>query len=405
MMILVSILKSEFSCNVDFFDLNVGDVVTSFCQYEDLVITSTPLDRWETPHTDYTPCLRVIRDYKAVNPKARVVLVGAHGTTTPRLIMDECPDIDVIVRGEPENVIRSLYGGLEYKDIKGISYYDGEEFVSTDLDNKLVDLECLPTPAYDVIDFRKYCYNNTNILPSPFTIIESSRGCPFDCIFCNKIMHGNKYRHISTEKLISEIKLLVNEYGVKSVYFQDLEFLIKRKRIIEFCNHMIAEKISLKWGCAARCKDINEEVLQKMKDAGCVIISFGVESLSDKVLTSINKKVEYKDIKRAKQLCDKIGIIFNAFTISGFPSETIWTALLSFVRAKMLRITYTDEAKVRPYPGTKLWAMAEQKGIVNFENSPWHEISRLAGKVGNTGSYNFFFTFIEFLRKLRLMLR
>ena len=152
---------------------------------------------------------------------------------------------------------------------------------------------------------------------------------------------------------------------------------------------IIEEKLNISWGCAARCNHVDEELIMTMKKAGCKFISYGVESLSDKVLETINKGITYKDMVRAKKLCDLSGISFNPFTITGFPNESKLTTLTSITRSILSGIKYDPmKSAVRPYPGTKLWEMAVKNEMVDLKANPWLEVKRIEGKVGNSNGYN-----------------
>jgi anaerobic magnesium-protoporphyrin IX monomethyl ester cyclase len=386
---IVSILEQEAGCRVSFYDLNHENINLNVAkEYDTLITTTTPLDRWETPYYNYSSVLKLIEVIKEENSSITAVLTGVHGTVTPELLFGESEKLDIIVRGEPEDTVRSL-AVKQIDTVKGISYRQGNQVVHNENRDKPVDLDLLPFPAYDRIDFSRYEYKDSALLPQPFSIIESSRGCPFKCIFCNKVMHGNRYRCRSAESILAEQDLLQKKYGVRSVYFQDLEFTIKRDRVIELCCEMMAKDINLAWGCAARCTDVDRELLLTMKEAGCRFISFGVESLHDQILKVINKNIAFEDIKRAKRLCEEVGLKFNSFTLIGFPGETKKTVAISLLRSILFGINYKlKKAKVRPYPGTELYEMAVSEGLVDKNTNPWVELNSIEGTVGNKGNYD-----------------
>jgi len=386
---IVSILEQEAGCRVSFYDLNHESIdLAAAKKCDTLITTTTPLDRWETPYYDYSPTLKLIEKIKEQNLGITTVLTGAHGTLTPELLFSECSQLDIIVRGEPEDTVRSL-AIEQVESVKGISYRRGNRVIHNENREKPVELDRLPLPAYDRIDFNRYEFNDSTLLPKPFSIIESSRGCPYKCIFCSKAMHGSRFRFRSAESVIKELQLLQEKGGVRSVYFQDLEFTINRNRVIELCGEMIAKELKLAWGCAARCTDVDRELLLAMKRAGCRFISFGVESLNDQILRKINKGITFEDIKKAKDLCEEVGVKFKSFTLIGFPDETRITVALSLLRSIIYGINYkVKSAKVRPYPGTDLYEMAVRKGLADENTNPWSLLDRIEGAVCNKGDYN-----------------
>ena len=386
---IVSILEKEFGCKVSFYDLNHENIdLAAAKQYSVLVTTTTPLDRWETPYYDYSPALKLIEKVKEQNSNITAILTGTHGSVTPELLFSESGWLDIIVRGEPEGKIRALAAG-KLEEVKGISYRRGNQVIHNEECECPVDLDQLPFPAYDHINFNWYEFNNPSLLPKRFSIVESSRGCPFSCIFCSKAMHGSKFRYRSTESVIGELHMLQEKYGVRSVYFQDLEFTINRNRVMELCSEMVAEDMDIAWGCAARCTDVDRELLLAMKEAGCRFLSFGVESLTDQILKEINKGITFDDIKRANYLCKEAGLKFNSFTLTGFPGETKRTVTLSLLRSMLYGIDYkVMRFKVRPYPGTRLYEMAVSDGLVDRNANPWLELNRIEGTIGNEGNYD-----------------
>lgn len=199
-------------------------------------------------------------------------------------------------------------------------------------------------------------------------------------------MHGKVYRTRSPEKVVEEIKYLVDNFGVKSIYFQDLEFTLNRERVIKICELILKNDIKISWACASRAQDVDEELLKIMKDAGCKSISFGVESLSPTILKNIKKEVTPKEIAKAYHLCKKAGINFNGFYTVGHPGENAATVEESLKNAFRYRINHPRKRSiVTPYPGTQLFRIAEEEGMIKKDDL-WHEAKRLRGKI-NSGNF------------------
>ena len=199
-------------------------------------------------------------------------------------------------------------------------------------------------------------------------------------------MHGNVYRVRTPENVIKEIKYLVKNFGVKSIYFQDLEFTLDRERVIKICQLIKQNKLKIHWACASRAQDVDEELLKAMKSAGCKSISFGVESLSPTILKNIKKGVMPEKIAEAHYLCQKTGINFNGFYTIGHPGENTATVEESLERAFRYKINHPRKRSiVIPYPGTQLFKIAEEKGMVKKDDL-WQEAKRLRGKI-NTHNF------------------
>lgn len=362
-------------------DLNVKNSFASenLTQYGSAIVTTAAIDRWETPYLDYQQAFNMVKRCKVRG--LQTIIIGPHGTVTPKLLFEQSSYIDIIVRGEPEGTIKEIFSGKPLEKVQGISYRD-KHGIHHNLDGEYLDnLDELPFPAYDLLNMNEYRYNDDRILPPPFSIVESGRGCPMGCIFCLRVMHGRKYRARSSRLVVDELELLVKDYGIRSIYFQDLEFTLDEQRVKEICKEINKRGLRLRWGAAARVTDVNRELLDAMKGAGCVILAFGVESLSPKVLQTAKKGTTIKSIIKAYRLCEEIGIEFKGFWIAGLPGENTKTLEESMQLAIEYNIPHPmGKGLVIPYPGTQLYEMAKEQGLVN--EGTWEEVAKLRGKVG-----------------------
>lgn len=351
-----------------------------------LIITSSPLDRWETPYLDLSTFYTLIKNYKKIGSK--VIVTGPHGTVTPDLLLDECPEIDIIMRGEAEETVKDLFKNFDnLENILGISFRKDGKNIHNPARPLIEDLNTLPLPDYEQLPMDKYVYGDA--LPGPFTIMESSRGCPYQCVFCLKAMHGGrKYRVRTPENIIHEIEYLQKNFGIKSIYFQDLEFTILRPRVHTFCDLMIEKGITLNWSCASRVNDADEKMFAHMKEAGCKSISFGVESMAPEVLKKTKKGTTPEMIKNAYDICQKTGINFNAFYTQGHPGETKETMAESLKQGWKMGIPHPLDrgAKIIPYPGTELYERAKEQGLI--KDGTWEEVANLRGKVETEEGYD-----------------
>lgn len=349
------------------------------------VVTTDPIDRWECPHSDFSRALQIVGVAKKNNCKT--VLIGPHGTLTPELLLNECKAIDFLVRGEPEMTVEKIVRQKSAKNLAGVYYRKSGKVIKNKGIAVNTNLDKLPLPAYDLLDMNKYEYSFPKLLPKPFSIVVTSRGCPHKCIFCLKVMYGgNNLRFRSIKNVIKELELLINHYKIQSIYFQDLEFILDKKRVEKICQEIIKNKLVFKWGCAARVNDVDEELFKLLKKAGCVTVSFGVESFSPTILKNIKKGITISLIKKAYDICKRTEINFNAFYTEGHLGETKKTNEESIKIATKLGIRHPlDRSEVIPYPGTELYKIAEQKGLI--KRGDWKEIAGLKSKVGASSDY------------------
>jgi len=333
-----------------------------------LILTSSPVDRWECPNSNIDSIFEIIN-----KANIKTVLTGSHGSLTPDWIFKKCK-VDIIVRGESELTVLDVVNG---KNPKGISYRKNNKIIHNLDANRIQDLDAL-FPAYDLLPMDKYSYSFFD-LPKPFSIMLTSRGCPFKCIFCSKAMAKDQYIVRSFENVIKEIKHLVDNFKIRSIFFQDWEFTIDKKRVENICDSILKEKIKILWGCNARANDLSDKLVRKMKKSGCVRINIGFESGSQEILNKINKRINIKDLEMAIKICKENNINIGMYSMINLPGENKKTIKETVEFLKRNNINSMTPNFVIPYFGTDLFSrLKKNKQNINFT---WDNIENYAGKV------------------------
>jgi radical SAM superfamily enzyme YgiQ (UPF0313 family) len=214
------------------------------------------------------------------------------------------------------------------------------------------DLDMLPMPARHLLPNDKYRYI---LSKGKVTTLFSSRGCPYQCIFCDKTVFGSQWRARSAESVLEEIELVVKDFGVKSIVFYDDLFTVKKDRVVEICKGIIDKKLDIEWKCEGRVNIVDEESLKWMKKAGCSMIAYGVESGNQKGLDYLNKGTKVSQIQRAFELTGKAGIKPMGYFVLGIPVETYEEGLHTIEFAKEIRAAYAQFSVLSPTPGTRLY--------------------------------------------------
>ena len=320
--------------------------------------------------TATTSCIydayEVAKIIKEVDPGIKVVIGGPHVTFIAKETLKECPFIDVVVRGEGEETFRELVNFFEsssedtwsLEEVKGITFRKDNKIIETDSRSLIKNLDSIPFPAYHLLPMEKYRLKNKR-----FATIMTSRGCPFSCIFCSSSrLFGKTWRARSPENVIEEIKLLKNKYGVREIEFLDDTFTLNKKRAEKICEILIKEKIDISWSCSSRVDTIDESLIEKLKKAGCHTIYVGVESGSQKILNIIDKGITLPQIEKTINLIKKVNINSFGSFILGIPGETVKTIKKTINFAKKLNPSFVQFSICTPYPGTKLFEMAKEKG-------------------------------------------
>jgi radical SAM superfamily enzyme YgiQ (UPF0313 family) len=330
-------------------------------------VNTSPLDRWQCPYLDITPAINTIEAIKSGGTKTAVI--GPHGTISPGWLFEKSDAVDFVVRGEPEYTCLELVKNVDNpENIEGLSYRERGNIKNNVNREPIKDLDSLPYPAYHLLDLKKYERG----------LMLTSRGCPYRCIFCFKEMYyGNRYRTRSPENVIGEIEYLLGE-GLTRIYFQDLEFTVDNKRAEKICDMILEKGLNFRWACSARVDNVTEDLLKKMKKAGCAWINFGVESGSQKVLDISRKKIKKEDTKRIVKASKKLGLIRSHFSLFGLPGEDMETINEHLDFMIELGLPYGANLPI-PYPGTELNVMGQKEA---GKEIGWDNCKEYAGRIG-----------------------
>ena len=279
---------------------------------------------------------------------ARFILGGPAPSATPEYILEET-GADAVVVGEAENMILDIHDRINY---------------STPESN----LDSLPFPAWDLFPMDKY----TNCIRFPgmsnndrFFSLISSRGCINKCTFCYRIEKGLRLRSIPN--VVDEIKILNERYGINYFLFADEFFALSKKRIREFNQKLIEYNLNIKYICVTRVKAVDTEVLQLLKDGGCVFINYGFESMDADVLKEMAKNTTPEDNENAAKLTKEAGIPFGLNFIWGFSNDTadtLWKSV-EFIKEYNSYDQLRTIRPVTPYPGCPLYYDAIKNGLLD----------------------------------------
>ncbi len=309
-------------------------------------VSSGPLDRWQCPVNDIKNVYAIIQNLKASRSDRKVFLIGAHGTTFPEKILRETA-ADVVILGEPEITIQKLCQGRPIEDIEGVAYRrDGQVVVREK--RTYLSLNEFPKPAFHLLPMKKYRFE---FLGKNFAVLEGSRGCPYTCTFCYKDMYG-PYRVKTSKKLIGEVKYAVEEFGVRNIYFADLTFTLNKKQVIDVCDFISGRRYDLRWACQTRFDLVDTQILKKMRDAGCRLIQFGIESGTEEIVRKTNKYIPPRTIAKGLHLVHKLGMESVAYIMFGLPSETPEDMIRSLRYIKKINPTYAAFDIAIPYAET-----------------------------------------------------
>ncbi|MFX0007303.1 MAG: B12-binding domain-containing radical SAM protein [Promethearchaeota archaeon] len=282
----------------------------------------------------------------------KTILGGWHPSFAHSEII-KYPFIDIIVRGEGEFTFRELIENKNLEEIKGISYkYNGD--VINNAERPLIkDLNRLPLPARKLRDTTTYF----QIFQMPLDAIETSRGCPYNCTFCNiHLFHRGIYRTKNTLRVIQELKIISHQKRRKNVLIIDDNFTANVERVEKICDEIIKEGIKLDLICQSRIDVIknNPNIIKKMAQAGFWLFFLGIESFNQKSLNDIQKRIQFRDIVEAiKILHENDILIIGSMLIGSSLDEEEKDIDLMIKIVKKLGIDFPIYSIMTPLPGTK----------------------------------------------------
>jgi anaerobic magnesium-protoporphyrin IX monomethyl ester cyclase len=330
--------------------------------------------------------LETARLVKQQNPATLVVAGGVHASLRPQDLLTN-KDIDLVVRGEGEETFLDICRAFQEKEtfagIPGLSYKDGTSDIISTPDRAIYDdLDAYPMPALDLVPVDKYRISPDMRTGSRLGLIITSRGCPYDCMFCaNKLLTKRTYRLRSIESVIEEIEYYLEHYQINQLMIFDDNFAVDKKRTLALCAEFVKrgypDKFS--WWSEARVDVLDEEVLSAMKRAGCTIISLGLESGNQRLLDLIKKNITLEQTRRTVELIHKVGIKSRASFILGLPTETREESLKTIEFAYSLPLDQVRFSIATPFPGTELWDIAVHEGRIDPEAIDWTKLSLMGG--------------------------
>jgi len=302
---------------------------------------------------------RIAQIVKSVDPKIRVILGGVHVDALPEDTLRN-QAVDYAVRGDGEYTTLEICEGRDPEEIQGLSFRQDGRVVHNPPRPLVMDLGQLPMYAYHLAPMHKYFPAVGAYRKLPAINMLMTRGCPGKCIFCNSAETTLRTRPAA--KVVDEIIHLRDTYGIREIQFYDDTFTVMKKNVLEFCRLMDEKKVGVTFSCFARTDCFNEEMARALKKAGCHQVMFGVESGSQKILKILRKDINLEKTKQAVQLAKKVNIEVRASFIFGTPGETEETIEETLAYAIDLDPDIAIFNITTPYPGTQLYAWAQEKG-------------------------------------------
>jgi len=305
---------------------------------------------------------------RKLSPNIKIILGGVHATIYPQhFLINHKADIVVLHEGEETffELLKKFEKNKPINNVKGIAYRKGNSIKFTPSRPQIKDLNKMP-----YLDHSRFLNKK-----SEKAYIFSSRGCPNNCSFCSASVHwGRMWRARTPDNVVDEIEMIMKKYPhIKELRFMDDTFTLDNSRVIDICKEMIKRKIHVKWRCSGRVFPISAEMITWMEKAGCIMISFGVETGSQKLLNAIGKNQTREQIFNAFKIVyeNSKHITPEMFIILGFPEENERTVdetislIKQIIDVSHKPLILTAARVLEIYPGTRIFEFAKKKGIIN----------------------------------------
>ncbi|MBD3195717.1 MAG: radical SAM protein [Candidatus Lokiarchaeota archaeon] len=341
-------------------NLTVRDILNEIAQYQpDIIGISCSF----TIGINYS--LKIAKEAKT--QKNRIILGGWHPNFVPTELLQN-NFVDIIVRGEGEITFREIIEGKEIEEIKGISYKKAGNIINNPDRPLITDLDTLPYPARQLREKGTHY----QIFQLPVDAVESSRGCPYKCTFCNiHLFYRGKYRTKSAERVVNELKIIYNQKGRTNVLITDDNFTANMNRVEKICDLITKNGIKLDLMCQSRLDVIrkNPKIIEKMAEAGFWSFFVGIESFNQRSLDYINKKVQLRDIIQSIKILHQNSIVVVGSMLVGANLEEKREDTDVMIKiVKKIGIDFPIYSIMTPLPGTKFREILIDKGYLLSEN-------------------------------------
>ena len=338
----------------------------------------------------YSSAKQIITIAKETHASCTTMLGGSHASFWDENALKECPSLDIVVRREGEATFLELLEKLGKKQslsgVLGSTFRTADGTIVRNEDRPFIEkLDELPFPAYHLLPLSAFHRMGKTIFP-----LTTSRGCVYWCDFCSTVrMFGKGYRMRSPKNVVDEMEKLYKAYGESQFTFYDDAFTVNHDHTRQFCQELKNRSLKINWDCETRVDMVNRNLLQTMRDAGCMAVWFGVESGSQSILGKMNKKIKTEQTMEAFKNAREVGLMTIASTVIGFPGETEETAWETINFIKKLNPDDIGFYVATPYPGTPMYELVKQKGwlrITDFDKydtatptfeTPWLSMDKI----------------------------
>jgi len=318
--------------------------------------------------------IKISQIVKKTDPAIKVVVGGNHASALSEELLGY-DTVDIVVVGEGEYTMLELIEALDRENedlsqIDGLAFRQNGSVFQTPRRQLIEDLDMLPFPLWRDFPIRKYSEMIIGVKEElPAFSVLATRGCPYRCAFCSShIIFDRKIRFRSPRNILDELLFLYEHYRAKHFNFIDDTLTINHKLVLQLCNLIIEGGYDFKWIANARVNTVTLELLQKMRQAGCTNINFGIESGDPRVRKNINKNIAADEIKNAHKWAKQVGMIVSSYFMVGNKGEGWESVEMTIQLARELMTDCPTCSIATPFPGTPMYHEFGRNGWIRVKD-------------------------------------
>jgi anaerobic magnesium-protoporphyrin IX monomethyl ester cyclase len=301
---------------------------------------------------------------REARPEVKNAFGGVHVSGVGAQLMERFPAIDHLVLGEGEITLLELAAGESPGRIEGLVWRDGEDVVTNPPRQPIPDLDSLPFPAYEKLEGfpRGYRLPPFSYIRTPGTAISTSRGCIYQCSYCDRSVFKRSYRSNSAEYVYEHMNYLRKRFGIRHVNIYDDLFTVDRKRVMSLCQKLAAEPIGVQFNCAVRAGHTDDELLEMLEEAGCLMVSVGAESGDPELLEHLKTGVTLDMVRETVARVQTKGLRAKGLFMMGVVGETEESIRKTSDFVIELGLDDMNMSKFTPFPGAPCWDTIREEG-------------------------------------------
>jgi len=289
---------------------------------------------------------------------------GVHVSALDGILLRDYTAFDFLIAGEGEETMSELACGLDPSEIKGLIWRRDADVIANDPRPKIPDLDFLPFPAYEKLKGfpRDYHLPLFSYINTPGATMITSRGCMFQCSYCDRSVFKKGFRYNSADYIYEHMKYLREKFGVRHINIYDDLFTANRQRIVDLCEKLGRYPLGINFNCAVRVGYTDDDLLEMLKKAGCLMVSLGIESADPEMLAKHKSGVSLDEVRDTVRRIQKAGLRAKGLFMMGLPGETEESIKRTSDFIITLGLDDMNMSKFTPFPGAPLWSTIHEEG-------------------------------------------